>query len=263
MGAREPVLDDVRARRVARKEKRERWLRVRLAEKAYAKRLRSIAAEVGKIVKGHAPNGVVKDPGKLSDALRRYKELIRPWASRVAKKTLADVALRDEDAWNSLAGEMGTSVRESINRAPIGRTLASLEEEQVELITSLPEEASKRVHKLSVEALYEGTRAKEIAAEILRTGEVTRARANLIARTEIGRASTHVARVRAEAIGSIAYVWRTARDSDVRPIHRKLEGKVFQWDDPPVAGEAGERAHPGAIYNCRCYPEPILPDVVI
>lgn len=259
MGARELVLD-LRNRQEARKKTRERWLRVRLAERAYSKKLRSVAREVGRIVEKMAPGGVVKVPERLVEALRDYGRLIRPWAMRTAEAALADVALRDEGAWNALAAEMGTEVRESIRRAPIEGTLAGLAAEQVELITSLPEEAALRVHKLSTEALSEGTRAKEVSAEIMKTGLVTRARAMLIARTEIGRASTHVTAVRAKAIGSVGYIWRTARDSDVRPLHRKLEGKVIDWDDPPIAGEAGERAHAGAIYNCRCYAEPILPD---
>lgn len=261
MGARDLVLD-LRGARENRKRARERWLRVRLAERAYGRKLRGVAREVGRIVSKFAPKGVVEVPEKLVEALRRYRDLVRPWAQATAEATLADVALRDERAWNELAGEMGMEIRASIRRAPIRPTLAALAEEQVELITSLPEEAAMRVHRLSVEALSSGARAKEVSEEIMRTGLVTKARANLIARTEVGRASTHVTRVRAESIGSVGYIWRTARDSDVRPLHRKLEGKVIAWDDPPIAGEAGERAHAGAIYNCRCYAEPILPDEI-
>ena len=261
MGAR-PLVLDLRGRREARRATRERWLRVRLAERRYAKQLRGVAREVGRIVEKMAPRGVVEAPARLVEALRRYRDIVRPWAAAVAEKTLADVALRDERAWNSLASEMGQEIRSSIRRAPIRPTLASLREEQVELITSLPEEAAARVHRLSIEALSSGARAKEVSEEIMRTGLVAKARANLIARTEIGRASSHVARVRAEAIGSVGYIWRTALDADVRPIHRKLEGKVISWDDPPIAGENGERAHAGAIYNCRCYPEPILPEEI-
>jgi hypothetical protein len=28
-----------------------------------------------------------------------------------------------------------------------------------------------------------------------------------------------------------------------------------------VAGEQGEHAHAGMIYNCRCYPEPVIPEI--
>ncbi len=46
------------------------------------------------------------------------------------------------------------------------------------------------------------------------------------------------------------YIWRTQRDGKVRDSHRKNEGKVFSWDDPPATG------HPGEDYGCRCIAEP-------
>lgn len=249
MGAR-PLVFDLRTARETRTRSRERWLRVRIAERQFAKQLRGVAREVDRIVKRMAPKGVVEAPAKLVETLRRYRDLVRPWSQAVAERMLADVALRDENAWNDLASSIGQDVRQALRTAPIKGTLQALAEEQVELITSLPEDAAMRVHRLSVEALSSGARAAEVSADIMRTGLVTKSRANLIARTEVGRASTHVTRVRAEHIGSVGYIWRTARDSDVRPSHRKLEGKVIAWDEPPVAGENGERAHAGAIFNC-------------
>ena len=110
------------------------------------------------------------------------------------------------------------------------------------------------------ESMTTGTRAKETVAEILKTGEVTRSRAMLIARTETGRASTAMTEARAQYLGSEGYIWRTAKDGDVRKEHKKLEGKFFRWSEPPVSGSSGERSHPGAIYNCRCYPEVVIPE---
>jgi len=147
--------------------------------------------------------------------------------------------------------------------------------EQVELITSLPLDAAQRVHELAVGSLYTGARAKEISTEILKTGDVTRARANLIARTEVGRAATTLTKVRAQHVGSEGYIWVSSHDGDVRPAsgtknfakyntlamgsHRALDGTFHRWDDPPVASPKGERAHAGCIYNCRCWARPVLP----
>ena len=128
--------------------------------------------------------------------------------------------------------------------------------------TSLPLDAAQRVHELTTGALYEGARANEIAAEIMKTGEVTRSRANLIARTEVGRSATTLTQARAESVGSVGYIWRTARDYDVRQRHKELEGTFHAWNDPPVATDPGQRpirAHAGSIFNCRCYAEPVLP----
>jgi SPP1 gp7 family putative phage head morphogenesis protein len=114
------------------------------------------------------------------------------------------------------------------------------------------------VHKLTYEGLSDATRADEIKKMILKSGEVTESRATLIARTEVGRASTNLARSRAQYVGSDGYIWRTAHDHDVRESHRKMEGKFVRWDRPPTLD--GLIGHAGALPNCRCYPEPVLPD---
>lgn len=56
------------------------------------------------------------------------------------------------------------------------------------------------------------------------------------------------------------YTWRIdpVDLSRTRPDHRKLNGKTFRWDDPPVVnGRTGERGHPGMDKHCRCWAEPV------
>lgn len=53
------------------------------------------------------------------------------------------------------------------------------------------------------------------------------------------------------------YIWRTQEDEKVRDLHRDLEGKTFNRDNPPVSGTAGFRGNPGEPANCRCYAEPV------
>jgi len=49
------------------------------------------------------------------------------------------------------------------------------------------------------------------------------------------------------------YVWRTVGDGKVRLAHRRNEGRLFSWDDPP------ETRHPRDGFNCRCWAEPYVP----
>lgn len=255
--ATQPALPSKRdQRRIAR----ERFKRVHKAELAFGRKLRAVARQVGAIVKGLAPEGVPRSMPELNRALEKYSDLLRPWAELTAKGLVAEVSRRDARAWTEMGQEIGREIHNEIVRAPTGRKLHQIMAEQVDLITSLPREAAQRVHKLVIEGISNSVRAKEVAKEILRTGKVTESRAMLIARTETTRAATAMVEARALHIGSEGYFWRTAEDSDVRPIHRKLNGKFFKWSDPPVAGEKGERAHPGEMYNCRCYPEPVIPD---
>lgn len=236
---------------------REAFAKVRRAAAQYSRQLRKVARQVAAIVDAFDPLSP-QAIAAMTQVLRQYAETIRPWANAVGARMLADVKRRDDAAWTSYTRGMSRALREEIAQAPTGEALRALMGEQVRLITSLPTEAAERVHNLVLKGMTTGTRASEVAREIMRTGEVTQSRANLIARTETTRAASALTQVRAQHVGSTAYVWRTAEDSDVRPSHRKMNGKVVMWADAPVLD--GMQGHAGALPNCRCYAEPIIPE---
>lgn len=237
---------------------RERFLHSRRTERSFARALSSVAVQIGRFVKGFAPT--LENLANIKATLEAYANLLHPWARSVVTTMMAEVDQRDKKAWIETGREMGRALERELRTAPTGTALEQRLEEQVDLITSLPRSAAERVHRLTIKGITEGVRSEEIQEEIERTGLVTRARANLIARTEVARTASVLTQVRAEALGSEGYIWRTALDGVVRPIHRRLEGKFIRWDDPPIAGERGERAHAGQIYNCRCWAEPVIPD---
>lgn len=227
-------------------------------EQDYAAKLRAVARHIGTIISGFEVNDL---PGAtwLRAALERYASSLTPWAESVAKTTVTEIAARDERAWFSVASRMGRELREELAAAPTGPTLHRLMGEQVTLITSLPLEAAQRVHRLAIEGIETGSRASNLADEIRRTSDVTKSRAMLIARTETGRVSTILTQVRAEHIGSPGYKWRTVGDSDVRPSHREMNGKYVSWNDPPTLDKLV--GHAGSLPNCRCYCEPVIPEI--
>lgn len=234
------------------------FLRARKVETAYGRRLRKVARHVGDVV-SELWDGSIESASAIKSLLDRYAETIRPWAESVAFRMVADVNARDHRAWMAAGRKTGQTLRTEIDKGPVGEIMRARLAEQVGLITSLPREAAERVHRLTLDRISNGERAASLADEILRSGDVTRARANTIARTETSRTATELTRARALAVGSTHFVWRTVGDSDVRPDHKKLDGKVFRWDDPPVADHrTGAHALPGAIYNCRCYPAPVI-----
>lgn len=236
---------------------RMRWQKSRRQEIAYERQLRQVAKQVGAIVKGLAPDGVVKELAPIKDALERYAELLLPWAHAVGGRMISEAASRDEKAWIAAGRDMGLELRRQIAYAPIAPAMREMQRLQIDLIQSIPRDAAKRVHTLSVESLSTGRRAEDIAEDIRRQTHVSESKAMLIARTESGRASTTLSQVRAEHIGSVGYVWETAMDMDVRPSHAKMQGKVVKWDDPPTLDNL--TGHAGALPNCRCWPRPLIP----
>ena len=231
------------------------------AEESYARNLRRIARYIGDVVKGFAPDGLptIDQSNTINAALARYSDALTPWATSVAGLMLKDVERRNTKAWESQAAEMGRALGREIREAPTGLALQKRLSDQVTLIKSIPKDAGERVHALTLQSLETGARADEIAREILRTQDVSASRATLIARTEVSRTGTDLTRVRAEYIGSTHFEWVTSHDGDVRPSHKRLSGTVHRWDDPPEC-DPGHHALPGAIWNCRCRPRPIIPD---
>lgn len=233
----------------------------RKVERQYTASLRRVARHIDEIIRSISPTGemTMEALAAVDSALARYADVINPWARAVASRMVAEVAARDEAAWFEVSRKMGRALRKEIDTAPTGQVMRERLAEQVKLITSLPREAAERVRTLANEGIVQGTRPAELAKEILRTGEVTESRAILIARTETSRTATELTRARAEHVGSTHFIWRTSGDSDVRPSHKKLDGKIFRWDQPPEC-DPGHHALPGGIWNCRCWPETILPE---
>lgn len=233
--------------------------RARAVERKYGVQLRKIASHIDTLVKGFDVTDTTVYPSIVT-ALRKYAESLDIWAHQAAGRVLTDIALRDEKTWMLYAQDMSRGLRDEIRNADTGKAFKELMADQVGLIKSLPLEAARRIHELAIDSVATSGRAAEIAALILESGKVSEARANTIARTEVSRASSVFTQVRAQAIGSEGYIWRKG-SADTREDHLLNDGKFFRWDSPPIADRrTGARAHPGCIYNCMCWPEPVIPE---
>lgn len=259
-----PAMDEGQTRWQRRREarqQRQHWQHVRRAEKQYAVQLRGVARHIGQLARLWDPDRPETSAWVIG-AMRRYAQQLWPWAKAVSERMQAEVTRRDEVAWARHSAAMGRSLAQEVRSAPTGELMRALLGEQVGLISSLPLEAAARVHEWTVRGLETSERPARVAEMIYASGHVARSRAELIARTEVARTSSKLVEARARHVGSEGYIWRTAGDTDVRPLHKKLNGVFISWDDPPVAGSAGQRAHAGQIYSCRCIPEPVVGEEV-
>ena len=192
-----------------------------------------------------------------------YSEVLRPWAEEVAAIMCRRAAEADYATWEKVGGELSRAMRKKLKEAGVGDAYARLQKEQVELITSLPLEASKTVHEWTRDSLSKGERFPDIAKRIQQElGLKVSSRAICIARTETARARTSFTQARAEAVGSTHYIWHTCGDGAVREMHAALDGTVQAWNAPPACetgkGGAPVRANPGCVWNCRCWAEPLF-----
>lgn len=127
-------------------------------------------------------------------------------------------------------------------------------EPQLELETVLVKES--KPHTAKRKASTKQRRKRRTAEEIAADGERFAQRMR-----ELGRKYFEDARGKGLFVGSKKYIWRTAGDLDVCPTCAKNAGKRFSWSSPPPNGHPGEGECSTNGY-CRCYAEPVIPDVI-
>ena len=229
-------------------------------QEEFARALRGVAKEVWKLIESYEPKDILSTE-RLVKSLRAYAEILDPWAKYTSRKFLEMTNRQDLatwDKWLANSRTMGSSLRDQIRSTPMGDTFNDLMRSQVTLIKSIPLEAAERVRNLVTENLAQSARADEIAKKIFETNNITKNRANTIARTEVSRASANLLQTRAVGVGSDGYIWRTSGDLIVRKSHREMNGKFVEWTKPPMLDKM--TGHAGCLPNCRCWADPILPD---
>ncbi len=127
--------------------------------------------------------------------------------------------------------------------------------QNVGLIKTISNSYIDRVEGLVYDGARRGLRWEEMQANLVDLTPSTTARAEVIARDQIGKFNGQLTELRQTQAGVNSYIWRTAGDARVREEHAAREGKVFDWSAPPSDG------HPGEAIQCRCYAEPVLSDL--
>jgi SPP1 gp7 family putative phage head morphogenesis protein len=245
---------------MAKKPRRNKFESPLLAEREYQRQLLKVARATWAIIEPHVEGAIIERLAELLAQLQKYSELLGPWAERQARIMLDKVSNSDRRAWRSENKKITQGFRELVGDSAVGVQAKILQSEQVDLMRSIPLKAGERAQTLATAAMSEGRRADEVAKDIMKIANVTESRARLIARTEVAKANSTLNEARAVAVGSKAYIWRTAQDESVRESHAEMEGEIVRWDQPPTLSD-GTTTHAGQIYNCRCYAEPILPDL--
>lgn len=108
---------------------------------------------------------------------------------------------------------------------------------------------------------FTGNRYESMISKIQKSYDVSHGKAKFLARQETGLLMAKFKETRYTAAGVNEYKWGCVAGTGkhpVRPAHKKLEGKIFRWDNPPITDEKGNRNNPGEDYNCRCFAKPIV-----
>ncbi len=236
------------------------------AEMKFFRALVQVAKQSGTIVNRHKKGVKLDRPAVMEQDLLKYAQKIEKWAKKQATELVTAVNRSNRRDFTSRSKMIARRLKTQVEETEIGDRAAQLIQEQTHLIQSIPVEMGFKVQEKAYEAFMVGNRAnpdpqviQSLEDQMGMTTEQAINRARLIARTETARASTAITQARAESLGSTNYIWRTAQDGAVRESHREMNGRVCSWDRPPTLSD-GTSGPPGSFPNCRCIPEPILPD---
>ena len=187
------------------------------------------------------------------------------YAKQAALRMITGLYFEGAKTWREAARESGKTrlmyvALQRELRGPVGARFRQLVNENAALISSFPTTVARRVASAAAAHSLAGGRAEGIVGML---PGVARSRARLIARTEVSKASTALTRARSEEMGLEWYVWESSQDERTRRSHRKMQGILCRFDNPPdpevLAGEKSQgHYNAGDIYNCRCYPAPLV-----
>jgi len=197
------------------------------------------------------------DANKISDAVsEEFFKRLRPSELESVAQKIAERTSRfqSEQLQKQLRAAFGVDV---VHAEPnLANKVDRFVADNVSLIKSIPNKYLDDVEAAVTRGVRGGKTSKQIAEDLRDVYDVGEARARMIARDQVGKFFGEVNRARQTALGIKGYTWRTSRDERVRATHATLEGKHFEWNDPPEVG------HPGEDYQCRCYPEPDLTPIL-
>lgn len=104
----------------------------------------------------------------------------------------------------------------------------------------------------------DGKSLKDIENFISKEFGISERHAKFLARNESAIATTSYLSAKYKEEGFTKFRWVTNLDGRERPEHKKLNGEIFSFDNPPVIYEkTGQKGLPGETYNCRCRLIPI------
>lgn len=128
--------------------------------------------------------------------------------------------------------------------------------QNIALIKSVPPEHFKAMEELILRQVRAGMRPETIREEMQKQFNVSANKAALIARDQTLKLFGTVNRARHEALGILAYFWRTVKDGRVRSKHAAREGNRYLYSDPPADG------NPGQPVRCRCTADPDIEEAL-
>jgi SPP1 gp7 family putative phage head morphogenesis protein len=129
--------------------------------------------------------------------------------------------------------------------------LDSFISEHQKLIKSVQREYMDKIILAIKRGIREGRLQKDITKDICQITDLSKRRAQLIARNAPLQYGGTLTKHHQVSSGITHYRWQTSQDEKVRTSHRSRNNIIYNWNSPGP--------HPRSEVNCRCDAVPIIP----
>jgi len=179
------------------------------------------------------------DTEEMRDIARRNAKRVERHNAREVEKQLKES--RSAVGLQRLSTKQAASIRSSFVKR------------NVSLIKTIPSKHFQRLEEEIGKAFDKGTSSRVLKKTIREIGGVSKRRAALIARDQVGSLNSRLTKEKQKANGVAHFIWRTVGDERVREEHEVLDGQRF-----PIDKGAPDEGFPGEPINCRCFSEPVF-----
>jgi len=187
---------------------------------------------------------------------RSINRMTKPFLERVKDKT-------EKEFVNEFERQTGTKPLQ--NQLNVDEFIEESLARNVNLIKKIPAKHFSDISDLTEEAVRKGELTPVLQKKIRELSQVSKNRARLIARDQVAKLMGNIEEARQRKLGVKEYIWRTRQDVRVRSFantkgtsdHKRLEGEIQKWKEPPVTvfrgKRVGERHHPST--DIQCFPK--------
>lgn len=214
--------------------------------------------------RANTPHAVAMDASPASDLRARMADLGRRWLGRfnaaapeLARYFATRVVDRSDAALAAALRKAGLTVRFKMTR-PVNDIFRATLAEQVNLISSIPEQHLKAVESAVYRSVQTGRDIGGLAKELEHAYGVTKRRAATISVSQNNIATATITRARQVELGITRARWLHSHGGrHPRPEHLAASGK--EYDISKGMFLEGKWTYPGVEPGCRCVSKSIIP----
>jgi SPP1 gp7 family putative phage head morphogenesis protein len=225
--------------------------------------------ECFRLIKSKLPVDVRAAIGVSYSRFQRMGEALSKILSEIDPKGLSESIdtsrLIDKTIWKVERGFQrqvkGVAIAPQLTKEEAARLSSEYTKNLQLYIQDFAKDEIEELRQRTMKNLASGFRVDTQIKHIQDSYGVTASKAKFLARQETGLLVTKLQQVRLQSAGLNEYKWVCVAGSPghpVRPMHKKLDGTIQVWDNPPRVNEQGDRKHPRQDFGCRCYAIPVV-----